>query len=113
MRRRTTTAVATVLAAAWLLGGSVCRLAAQAPAGVTGQPVSAGQPTQDGQDQFVPVKALPQQDQLPAATLVMVAYGFVWAVLLVYVWTVWRRLVRVEREMRDLSQRIAEKGVRR
>ena len=66
-------------------------------------------PLQEPADQFVPVKTLPAQEQLPAATLVMVAYGFVWAVLLVYVWTVWRRLMKVEREMHDLSARIGEK----
>ncbi len=58
------------------------------------------------QDEFVPVKDLPQQEQLPGGPLVLAAYGFVWAVLLVYVWTVWRRLGRVEREMRDLAGRI-------
>jgi CcmD family protein len=39
----------------------------------------------------------------------MVAYGFVWAALLVYVWTVWRRLMKIEREMHDLSARIGDK----
>lgn len=66
------------------------------------------QPPQGGaaQEEFVPVKDLPQQEQLPGGPLVLAAYGFVWAVLLVYVWTIWRRLGRVEHEMRDLAARL-------
>lgn len=64
---------------------------------------------QASQDEFVPAKTLPAQDQIPAANLVMAAYGFVWALLLVYVWTVWRRLMKVEREMQDLSSRLGQK----
>jgi CcmD family protein len=68
------------------------------------QPPAQGAPAQD---EFVPVKDLPQQEQLPGGPLVLAAYGFVWAVLLVYLWTIWRRLGTVEREMRDLAARIA------
>jgi len=58
------------------------------------------------QEDFVPVGSLPQAEQLPAAPLVIGAYAFVWVALLVYVWTVWRRLLKVERDMRDLAGRI-------
>jgi len=78
--------------------------AAQPPPPASGQAAA-----QEPQDQFVPVKTLPAQEQLPAPTLVMAAYGFVWAVLLVYLWTIWRRLMKVEREMLDLSARLGEK----
>ena len=61
------------------------------------------------QGDYVPVKDLPQQETLPAAPLVMAAYAFVWAVLLVYVWSVWRRLLKVEHEVKDLSARLAAK----
>ncbi len=75
------------------------------------QPPPAGQSQQakPGQDEFVPVKDLPPQEQMPAAPLVIGAYAFVWAVLLVYVWSVWRRLLKVEREVHDLSSRIGER----
>lgn len=63
----------------------------------------------DPQAGFVPAKDLPAQEQIPAAPLVMAAYAFVWAALLVYVWTVWRRLARVEREVHDLSARLASR----
>ncbi len=65
------------------------------------QPSPAG-----AQEEFVPVKDLPHQEQLPGGPLVLAAYGFVWAVLLVYVWTIWRRLGKVEREMRALAGRL-------
>jgi CcmD family protein len=64
----------------------------------------AGQPPQ--QEGFVPVDQLPGQEQMPAAPLVAAAYGVAWAAVLVYVWTVWRRLAKVERELADVSRRI-------
>lgn len=75
--------------------------AAAAP--ILAQPPQAAPPAQE---EFVPVKDLPQQEQLPGGPLVIAAYGFVWAALLVYVWTIWRRLGKVEREMRDLAARM-------
>lgn len=100
--------------ALWVVGVSGASLLAQA--GAPGaSPAAAGQVVaqQESQDQFVPVKSLPQQDQLPASTLLITAYGFVWAVLLVYLWTIWRRLVKVERDMQVLSAKIGEKSARR
>jgi CcmD family protein len=87
-------------------------LLAAAPAPVAawqgGQPAAQAQPN-DPLSGFVPVKNLPQQEKLPAAPLLIAAYAFVWAVLLVYVWTVWRRLMKVEREVHDLATRLASK----
>ena len=59
------------------------------------------------QNEFVPVKGLPHQEQLPAASLVMGAYAFVWVVLLVYVWSLWRRVGALQRELTDLRKRTA------
>jgi hypothetical protein len=56
-----------------------------------------------GQSEFVPVDSLPPGDQLPAAPLLIAAYAFVWIAAMFYVWTVWRRLDRVETEMRALA----------
>ncbi len=58
-----------------------------------------------GQNEFVPVKDLPKQEDLPAAPLVMGAYAFVWVVLIVYVWSLSRRLTKVQSEMADLRRR--------
>ena len=72
--------------------------------------VLAGQATPPGQappnqSEFVPADTLPPADQLPAAPLLITAYAFVWIVVFVYVWTIWRRLKNVEAEMRTLEQR--------
>jgi CcmD family protein len=112
MQRSSKSALMMVVVAAWLLSGPVAGLAAQAPAQAPSPSAAAGQAVQNPQDQFVPVKSLPpsqQADQLPAQPLVLVAYAFVWAVLLVYVWTVWRRLLKVEKEIHALSERLKDK----
>lgn len=70
-------------------------------------PLAAQQQPQAGQGEFVPVKGLPHQEQLPAASLVMGAYAFVWVVLLVYVWSLWRRVGALQRELTDLRKRTA------
>jgi CcmD family protein len=66
-------------------------------------------PSQGG---FVPVEQLGNQEQLPATPLVAAAYGAAWGAILLYVWTIWRRLARVEREIADVSRRI-DAGTRR
>ena len=111
MDRNRRSALMAVVVAGWLLCGPVAGLAAQpAPQAPSPSP-AAGQAAQNPQDQFVPVKSLPQaqSEQLPAQTLVMVAYVVVWGVLLLYVWTVWRRLLKVEKEILALADRLKEK----
>lgn len=61
---------------------------------------------------FVPVTDRPVQEQLPAAPLVMAAYAVAWVAVLLYLWTIWRRLSQVEREIATVSRRI-EAGARR
>lgn len=56
--------------------------------------------------EFVPLSELPPSEQLPAAPLLITAYAFVWIALMLYVWSVWRRLVRVEGELTALEQRV-------
>ena len=74
-------------------------------AGATLQP-SGGASTAGGQvEGFVPVSELPAADQLPAAPLLVAAYAFVWIAAMVYLWSIWARLSRVEAEMRALEQR--------
>ena len=69
-------------------------------------PLFAFQPSA-GQSEFVPVNQLPPADQLPAALLLIAAYAFVWVVLMLYLWSIWRRLGKVEVDMRLLEQRSA------
>jgi CcmD family protein len=63
------------------------------------------QPPQAPQSEFVPADSLPPGDQLPAAPLLVAAYAFVWIAALFYVWTIWKRLNKVESEMRALERR--------
>ncbi len=75
---------------------------------LTGVPLLAFQPA--GQGEFVPVNPQTAQgiEHLPAAPRVMAAYAFVWIALLFYVWSIWRRLSRVERDMNALAHRTGE-----
>ena len=59
-----------------------------------------------GQSEFVPVDSVPLADQLPAAPLLVTAYAFVWLAVMVYLWSIWRRLNKVEDEMRALAQKV-------
>jgi membrane protein implicated in regulation of membrane protease activity len=61
-----------------------------------------------GQSEFVPVNGLPESEKLPAAPLLVVAYAVFLVLMVFYVWTVWRRLDKVETEMRALEQRTAK-----
>ena len=93
--------VVVVLLAAWACAVSGA-MAAQPP---QGQPPQGQRP----QDEFVPVKDVGQQEQLPAAPLLVAAYIVVWLALLVYLWSIWRRLSKVDRELAALTSRLAEK----
>ena len=91
MKRRLVTVVVLVLAVGALA------MAGQPPA----PPATPAAP-----DGVVPVNALPQAEQLPAAPLLIAAYSFVWVALMVYVWFLWRRMTRVERELADVNRRV-------
>ena len=65
---------------------------------------------QDQPNEFLPVQPGDlDQEQIPAATLVFVAYAFVWATLLVYVISLWRRMARVEADLKHVSARLGER----
>ena len=80
-------------------------LLALLPGAVVGAQPPPAQPA-GAQGEFVPVGSLPQAEQLPAAPLVIAAYAFVWVALLVYVWSLWRRMTKLERELADLQRRV-------
>jgi CcmD family protein len=64
---------------------------------------------QPGQSEFLPATEIPLSEQLPSAPLLITAYAFVWIAVLAYVWLMWRRLGRVERELNALSDRVTKK----
>jgi CcmD family protein len=67
-------------------------------------PVMGAQPPKPLEG-FVPVDQLPPADQMPAAPLLIAAYAFVWVAVFFYLWTIWRRLNKVERELQTLERR--------
>ena len=64
------------------------------------------------QDGFVPVDQLPSDEELPAAPLVAAAYSVAWVAVLIYLWSIWQRLAKVDRELAEVARRI-EPGARR
>lgn len=64
---------------------------------------------QEPQSEFVPVTEIPQSEQLPSAPLVIAAYAFVWLAFMAYTWTMWRKLGKVETDLRTLSAQILKK----
>jgi CcmD family protein len=61
---------------------------------------------------FVPADSVPAREQLPAAPLVIAAYAVAWVLVFGYLWSIWNRLGRVERELADVTRRV-EAGGRR
>ena len=69
----------------------------------------AAQPTQQSApDGFVPMDDVPAEEQLPAAPLLAAAYIVVWVIAIGYLWTIWRRLGRVEKELAEALRRVGE-----
>ncbi len=63
---------------------------------------------QPAQDEFVPLDSVPPEDQLPAAPLLVAAYALLWIAVVGYLWSIWRRMVAVERDLSELSGRTGE-----
>ena len=62
------------------------------------------------QSEFVPVDQLPQEEQMPAAPLVITAYAIAWVATLIYLGAIWRRLGKVDRELSEVARRVAERS---
>jgi len=73
---------------------------------------SASLLAQPGQEGFRPVTG-PVTEQIPAAPLVISSYAFFLVLVFVYLWTIWRRIGKVEADMRALERRQPEGGQRR
>jgi CcmD family protein len=56
---------------------------------------------------FVPAGDMLAREQLPAAPFVIGAYSVAWVVVFGYLWSIWRRIGGVERDLADVSRRIA------
>jgi CcmD family protein len=62
------------------------------------------QPPQPAQEEFVPLDQLPREAEMPAAPMVIAAYAFVWAAFLVYVFSMVKRVKKLEADLRTLEQ---------
>jgi CcmD family protein len=58
------------------------------------------------QDEFVPLAELPPDERLPAAPLLVGAYAFAWVMVAGYLWSIWRRLSAVEREIAQVARQV-------
>jgi CcmD family protein len=95
--RRVLAALAVVVV---LVIGSASSMAAQPPG------------TTAAQDEFKPVDESKMQEHVPAAPILMTGYAVAWVAIFGYVWSLWTRLSRVEREIAEVSRRI-DAGSRR
>ena len=77
---------------------------------LTAAPALAWQPPPP-QNEFVPIDRLPPSEQLPSAPLLVGAYAFVWLAVMFYLWTIWRRLGKVEADLQALERK-ARSGTR-
>jgi CcmD family protein len=95
---------------AWTRRWTMAVLLALACVAASGLDARGAQPPPAARDEFVPVNELPPQDRMPAAPLVIGAYGVAWLIIALYIFSVWRRLDRVERELQALTGRLASTG---
>ena len=72
-----------------------------------------GQPPPAPPDGFVPASSLPAQEQLPAAPLVVAAYSIVWLLVCGYLWSIWQRIQRAQRDLAEVRRRVPATGDRR
>jgi CcmD family protein len=64
---------------------------------------------QEPQSEFQPVTEIPASEQMPSVPLVIAAYAFVWLAFMFYVWMMWKKLGKVDRELTQLSTQIGKK----
>jgi CcmD family protein len=62
-------------------------------------------------DGFVALDPSAVREQMPAAPLVIAAYSVAWVLLIGYLWSIWRRLAKVQQEIAQVSRRL-ESGSR-
>jgi CcmD family protein len=73
--------------------------------GLVGGVLAQGKPPEG----FILMDPNAQRESIPHAQLVFAAYAFVWLTLLAYVWTLWRRIVLVERDLVGVTQQLRER----
>lgn len=82
---------------------------------VAGSAAASGQPAQPprtADEGFVPIDQLPPDEKLPAAPFLIAAYAIAWVAVAGYLFSIWQRLGRVERDLADVSRRLPHQGGR-
>jgi hypothetical protein len=74
---------------------------------VSALPAFALQPPKPAEEVFVPISQLPPGQELPAAPFLIGAYAFFLVLLMAYLWTIWRRISKVEADIHALERRQA------
>ena len=64
-------------------------------------------------EQYLPVDQLPPTEQMPSAPYVIAAYGLIWLIAMFYLWTIWRRIGKLETDMHALERQRAKGGAGR
>jgi hypothetical protein len=72
--------------------------------------VFAQQPQTPAREQYVPIDQLPPGEQMPSAPFVVAAYSVVWIVAMFYLWTIWKRIGKLEDDMQALARRQKDAG---
>lgn len=67
-------------------------------------------PQAPARDQYVPIDQLPPSEQMPSAPFVVAAYSAVWIIAMLYLWSIWRRIGKVEDDMQALARRRKDAG---
>ena len=57
----------------------------------------------------MPIDELPPQEQLPAAPLLIAAYSVAWVAVAGYLFSIWRRMGRVEHELAEIGRRVQQR----
>ena len=62
-------------------------------------------PQQPATEQYLPASQLPPTEQMPSAPYVIAAYAAIWIIAMFYLWTIWRRIGKVEQDLNALARR--------
>jgi len=73
---------------------------------VSAQPPPPQPQPKAAQDEFVPIDQLPPEEKLPAAPLLIAAYSVAWLAVAGYLFSIWRRLDRVDRDIAEAGRRL-------
>ena len=77
---------------------------------ITAVPLDAQQPPKrPAEDEFLPINELPPEEKLPAAPLLIAAYSVAWIGIAGYLFSIWRRLGRVEVDIAEIARRVQQR----